>query len=94
MRSVCIEIYNTSEDPLVDTCGTGGDKFKTFNVSTISAIIAASSGVAVAKHGNSSITSKCGGADILEALGVNINCNADRVRECLEKTGYGLHVCT
>jgi anthranilate phosphoribosyltransferase len=89
MRSVCIEISTTLEDPLVDTCGTGGDKFKTFNVSTISAIIAASSGVAVAKHGNRSITSKCGGADILEALGVNINCDADGVKKCLETTGIG-----
>ena len=87
MRSLCIEIETDLTDPLVDTCGTGGDKFKTFNVSTISAIIAASSGVAVAKHGNRSITSKCGGADILEALGVNINCNAHGVRSCLEKTG-------
>src|SRR5664280_2545208 len=89
MRSVCIEIKTDLKDPLVDTCGTGGDRFKTFNVSTTSAIIAASSGVAVAKHGNRSITSKCGGADILEALGVNINCNADGVRVCLEKTGMG-----
>ncbi len=89
MRSLCIEISTTLEEPLVDTCGTGGDKLKTFNVSTISAIIAASSGVAVAKHGNRSITSKCGGADILEALGVNINCDADGVKKCLETTGIG-----
>ena len=89
MRSLCIEITSDLKDPLVDTCGTGGDRFKTFNVSTTSAIIAASSGVAVAKHGNRSITSKCGGADILEALGVNINCNAKGVRTCLEKTGMG-----
>src|SRR5664280_1131278 len=89
MRSVGIVISPKLEYPLVDTCGTGGDRFKTFNVSTTSAIIAASSGVAVAKHGNRSITSKCGGADILEALGVNINCNADGVRVCLEKTGMG-----
>ena len=89
MRSVCIEIKTDLKRPLVDTCGTGGDRFKTFNVSTTSAIIAASSGVPVAKHGNRSITSKCGGADILEALGVNINCNAHGVSECLEKTGMG-----
>jgi anthranilate phosphoribosyltransferase len=89
MRSVCIEITTDLNDPLVDTCGTGGDKFKTFNVSTTSAIIAASSGVAVAKHGNRSITSKCGGADILEALGVNINCNANGVSSCLERAGMG-----
>ena len=89
MRSVCLEISPELEHPLVDTCGTGGDRFKTFNVSTVSAIIAASTGVAIAKHGNRSITSKCGGADILEALGVNINCNAEGVERCLENTGIG-----
>jgi anthranilate phosphoribosyltransferase len=89
MRSVCIEISPRLDCPLVDTCGTGGDIFKTFNVSTISAIIAASAGVAIAKHGNRSITSKCGGADILEALGVNINCNAAEVELCLENAGMG-----
>jgi anthranilate phosphoribosyltransferase len=89
MRSVCIEISPRLESPLVDTCGTGGDIFKTFNVSTTSAIIAASAGVVIAKHGNRSITSKCGGADILEALGVNINCNAKEVEECLENAGIG-----
>ncbi|MGB9200341.1 anthranilate phosphoribosyltransferase [Methanobacterium sp.] len=87
MRSASIEITTDLREPLVDTCGTGGDRFKTFNVSTTSAIIAASSGVAVAKHGNRSITSKCGGADILEALGVNINCNVKGVIACLEKAG-------
>ncbi len=89
MRSVCIEISPRLESSLVDTCGTGGDIFKTFNVSTTSAIIAASAGVVIAKHGNRSITSKCGGADILEALGVNINCNATEVEECLENAGIG-----
>ena len=89
MRSVCIEISPRLDCPLVDTCGTGGDIFKTFNVSTTSAIIAASAGVAIAKHGNRSITSKCGGADILEALGVNINCNAAEVELCLENAGMG-----
>jgi anthranilate phosphoribosyltransferase len=89
MRSLCIEISPVIEHPLVDTCGTGGDRFKTFNVSTISAIIAASSGVAIAKHGNRSITSKCGGADILEALGVNINCDVPVVEACIENIGMG-----
>ncbi len=89
MRSVCIEISPRLDCSLVDTCGTGGDIFKTFNVSTTSAIIAASAGVAIAKHGNRSITSKCGGADILEALGVNINCNAVEVELCLENAGMG-----
>jgi anthranilate phosphoribosyltransferase len=89
MRSVGIVISPKLEYPLVDTCGTGGDIFKTFNVSTTSAIIAASSGVAIAKHGNRSITSKCGGADILEALGVNINCDDSGVERCLETAGIG-----
>lgn len=89
MRSVCIDVSPELEQPLVDTCGTGGDRFKTFNISTISAIIASSSGVAIAKHGNRSITSKCGGADILEALGVNINCDAKEVEKSLKKTGFG-----
>jgi anthranilate phosphoribosyltransferase len=73
----------------VDTCGTGGDRFKTFNVSTISAIMAASCGVPIAKHGNRAITSKCGGADILEALGVKIEVDAKNVEECLEDAGIG-----
>ena len=89
MRSVGMTISPDLEYPLVDTCGTGGDSFKTFNVSTVSAIIAASAGVAIAKHGNRSITSKCGGADILEALGVNINCDSAGVERCLETTGIG-----
>lgn len=89
MRSMCIQISPELNNPLVDTCGTGGDRFKTFNVSTVSAIIAASCGVVIAKHGNRSITSKCGGADILEALGVNINCDAVGVERCLEIAGIG-----
>jgi anthranilate phosphoribosyltransferase len=89
MRNVCIEVSPKLELPLVDTCGTGGDRLKTFNISTTAAIIAAASGVAIAKHGNRSITSKCGGADILEALGVNINCDAEGVERCLKITGFG-----
>ena len=74
----------------MDSCGTGGDKFKTFNVSTAAAIIAASCGVTIAKHGNRSITSKCGGAlYIFESLGVNINCDSEGVERCLELIGLG-----
>lgn len=89
MREVSINVSPKIDAPLVDTCGTGGDKLKTFNISTISAIIAASCGVVVAKHGNRSITSKCGGADVLEALGVNIDCNAEDVEKCMEESGIG-----
>lgn len=84
MRNLCIEVSPETDLPLVDTCGTGGDKLKTFNISTTAAIIAAASDVAIAKHGNRSITSKCGGADILEALGVNINCDKEAVERCIE----------
>lgn len=88
MREAAIKV-DSSRKPLVDTCGTGGDTLKTFNVSTAAAIMAASCGVIIAKHGNRSITSKCGGADILEAMGVNINCDASGVRKCLDKAGIG-----
>jgi len=89
MREVCVTVLPDRGAPLVDTCGTGGDRFKTFNVSTISALIAASCGVVIAKHGNRNITSKCGGADILEALGVKIDCDPHKVEECIEKAGIG-----
>jgi len=89
MREVSINVSPKINAPLVDTCGTGGDKLKTFNISTISAIMAASCGVVVAKHGNRSITSKCGGADVLEALGVNIDCNAKDVEKCMEESSIG-----
>jgi len=89
MREVSVSVSPDIDAPLVDTCGTGGDKLKTFNISTISAIIAASCGVIVAKHGNRSITSKCGGADVLEALGVNIDCDAKDVERCMEESGIG-----
>lgn len=89
MREVCVPVSPNINAPLVDTCGTGGDRLKTFNISTISAIIAASCGVVIAKHGNRSITSKCGGADILEAFGVTIDCNGEEVEKCMENTGIG-----
>jgi len=89
MRQVSIKVSPQLNGSLVDTCGTGGDRFKTINVSTIAAIIAASCGVPIAKHGNRAISSKCGGADILEAMGVNIEGKAREVESCLEKTGIG-----
>jgi anthranilate phosphoribosyltransferase len=74
---------------LVDTCGTGGDSLQTFNVSTISAIIAAAAGVKVAKHGGRSVSSKCGSADVLEALGVNVNLNHLQIASIVNKIGIG-----
>lgn len=89
MREFSIKVSPQLDEPLVDTCGTGGDSFKTFNISTIATLIAAASGVPIAKHGNRAISSKCGGADILEAMGVNINCDASGVEFCLENAGIG-----
>jgi anthranilate phosphoribosyltransferase len=78
-----------SEDPVLDTCGTGGDDCNTFNVSTATAFVAAGAGLRVAKHGNRRISSQCGSADVLEALGVKVDLPADRVAECIRQTGIG-----
>jgi len=72
---------------ILDTCGTGGDKKGTFNISTITALVASGAGVTVAKHGNRSVSSKCGSADILQALGVNINMDKEKIKKCLEDIG-------
>jgi len=86
-RDSALDVSGTERDALVDTCGTGGDASGTFNVSTATALTVAGAGVRVAKHGNRSVTSKCGSADVMEALGININLPPARVAACLEQVG-------
>jgi len=82
-----LDLSGTGRDALVDTCGTGGDTSGTFNISTATALTIAGAGVRVAKHGNRSISSKCGSADVMEALGVKIDLPPARLGACLEQTG-------
>ncbi len=82
-----VDVSGTERDALVDTCGTGGDASGTFNISTATALVVAGAGVRVAKHGNRSVTSKCGSADVMEALGVNINLPPACLGACLEEVG-------
>lgn len=86
MRALSNRVATQNSD-LLDTCGTGGSGVHKFNISTASAIIASAAGVRVAKHGNRAMSGKAGSADVLEALGVNINLTAEQAAECLEQTG-------
>ncbi|MGC8850436.1 MAG: anthranilate phosphoribosyltransferase, partial [Candidatus Bathyarchaeia archaeon] len=87
MRERCRRIRVDHNERLLDTCGTGGDKIKTFNFSTLAAIVAAGAGVPVAKHGNRSVTGPCGSADLMEALGLNLGSPPSMVEETLREEG-------
>ncbi len=86
-ESGALDLSGTGRDALVDTCGTGGDASGTFNISTAAAFVTAGADVRVAKHGNRSLTSKCGSADVMEALGVHIQMTPERSAQCLREVG-------
>jgi len=89
MRSLSTKVEIQDAQHLVDTCGTGGDGIQTFNISTVSAFIAAAAGAKVAKHGGRSVSSTCGSADVLEALGVNVNLSSEQVANTVSNVGLG-----
>lgn len=88
MQKNAIKIY-PKVAPLVDTCGTGGDLSRTFNISTLAAIVASAAGVKIAKHGNRAVSSCCGSADLLEALGVKVDLHPHQVENCINEIGLG-----
>jgi anthranilate phosphoribosyltransferase len=88
-KAVQVTLDEEAATRALDTCGTGGDASGTFNVSTGAGILAAAAGAAIAKHGNRSATSRCGSADVLEALGVRINLGPEQVARCVQEVGFG-----
>ena len=88
-KSLKVPLSEEIRERIVDTCGTGGDLKGTFNISTTVALVVAACGVPVAKHGNRSVSSKCGSADILEAFGVKIDLTPEQVAKCIEETNFG-----
>ncbi len=89
MRELSTKVTLSNHTHLIDTCGTGGDGIQTFNVSTVSAFVAAAAGAKVAKHGGRSVSSTCGSADVLEILGVNVNLTPAEVAQCVDSIGIG-----
>ena len=89
MRKAASKVPTTVEGDLLDTCGTGGDRSGSFNISTTVAFVAAGAGIPVAKHGNRAASSKCGSADVLAELGVNLDLNPEQVGRCVDEVGIG-----
>lgn len=89
MRKKALSLELEVNTPILDTCGTGGDAFNTFNISTACAFVVAAGGVKVAKHGNRAVSSKCGSADVLEALDIKIDLSPDLVKRCIKEVGIG-----
>src|SRR5512147_1129202 len=89
MRELSTKVNLADDSKLVDTCGTGGDGAHTFNISTASAFVAAAAGAKIAKHGGRSVSSQSGSADVLEALGININLTPEQTAKCINEVGFG-----